>query len=386
MTDHARPFSRAMPATADAPDPIGIYVHLPFCRVRCSYCAFAVSTDLRLEDAYGEALLREIETRGATGAADTLFWGGGTPSRSSAEWLGRIDAAIRRRFDLAPGAEVTLEANPEDVEEASVAGWKRLGVNRLSVGVQSLHDAELVPLGRIHGRERALEALAIAVASGLRASADLILGLPGQTLRSSIESVDGVLASEIGHLSMYMLDLEPGSALEGRIARRVMTVPEDEEVAEMYLAAIERAAAAGLEQYEISNFARPGERSVHNLRYWERRSYLGFGAGAHSFEGRTRRGNLKDVRAYVDMLSRGEEPVEMTEDLEPRDEARERIFLALRRTAGIGYSDLIEWSDGTGRPWCERGLEQGWLEMDGERIRFTPRGFLVSSELVAELF
>ncbi|HEY0787308.1 MAG TPA: hypothetical protein VGE86_01600, partial [Thermoanaerobaculia bacterium] len=155
---------------------------------------------------------------------------------------------------------------------------------------------------------------------------------------------------------------------------------------EMYLAAVELARRAGLEQYEISTFARPGERSVHNLRYWERRGYVGFGAGAHSFAERTRRGNVKNVRAYIDALARDEEPVEMTERLSEVDESRERIFLALRRVEGIGYPDLLEWSDGEGRAWCERGLEQGWLERDGDRIRFTPRGFLVSSELVAELF
>ena len=370
----------------DAPDPTGVYVHLPFCRVRCSYCAFAVSTDLRLEDAYGEALLREIGSRAHGGAADTLFWGGGTPSRSAAEWLARFDGAIRGRFSLRADAEITLEANPEDVDEGSIGTWKDLGVNRLSIGVQSLRDAELRPLGRIHGPARALEALEVAIASGLRVSADLILGLPGQTVGSCLESVDGVLAAGTGHLSIYMLDLEPGSALESRVHRGVMALPEDDEVAEMYLAAVDRAGAAGLEQYEISNFARPGERSLHNLRYWERRSYVGFGAGAHSFEGRTRRGNPKDVRAYIRAIESGGEPATMVEELDAGDEARERIFLALRRTDGIGYSELIEWSDGEGRGWCERGMEQGWLERKGDRVRFTPRGFLVSSELVAQLF
>jgi oxygen-independent coproporphyrinogen-3 oxidase len=185
---------------------------------------------------------------------------------------------------------------------------------------------------------------------------------------------------------MYMLDLEPGSALESRVARDLVRLPEEEDVAAMYLAAIERAQASGLVHYEISNFAKPGEESLHNLRYWERRGYVGFGAGAHSFEGRTRRGNRKNVRAYIDAIGRGEDPAEMSEELDARDERREQIFLALRRTAGIGYADLIEWSDGEGRAWCERGLEQGWLEKDGENVRFTPRGFLVSSALVAELF
>ncbi len=368
-------------------DPVGIYVHLPFCRVRCSYCAFAVSTDLRLEDAYGQALLREIALRSLPGtAADTVFWGGGTPSRSSTDWVARIDRAMRQAVAVAEDAEVTLEANPEDVEASSIDAWKGIGVNRVSIGVQSLHEGELHSIGRIHGPRRALGALECAVASGLRVSADLILGLPGQTPDSAMKSLDGVLATGIGHLSMYMLDLEPGSALSSRVDRGIVELPEDEAIADMYLAAIERAGSAGLEQYEISNFARPGERSAHNLRYWERRSYVGFGAGAHSFAERTRRGNVKNVRAYIDALSRGAEPVEMTEELGPRDEARERIFLALRRIEGIGYPELLEWSDGDAGAWCERGLEQGWLARNGDRVRFTPRGFLLSSALVAELF
>lgn len=383
----AGPFSPPMTFPGASRDALGIYVHLPFCRVRCSYCAFAVSTDLRLEDAYGDALLREIEARSVPGTpADTIFWGGGTPSRSSLGWLARVDRAVRARFAVAEGAEATLEANPEDVTSDSIAAWKGLGINRLSIGVQSLHDEELRPLGRIHGSARALEALEIAAASGLRASADLILGLPGQTVRSLVESVEGVLATGVGHLSMYMLDLEAGSALESRVGRGLVALPEEEDVAAMYLAAVDLAAAAGLEHYEISNFARPGERSAHNLRYWERRPYAGFGAGAHSFAGRTRRGNLKNVRAYIEALRAGRDPVEMTEDLAPRDEARERIFLALRRTEGIEYPDLIRTTEADGRAWCERGLEQGWLERLGDRVRFTPRGFLVSSALVAELF
>src|SRR5260370_21631856 len=161
---------------------LGLYVHLPFCRVHCTYCPFAVSTDLSIEDAYFDALSTEIDVRGdAGGEVDTLYLGGGTPSRSSLDHLRRLAGRIRERFEVAGDAEVTLEANPEDITPEAIAAWSALGVNRLSVGVQSFHDAELLPLGRVHGRERARQAVTDAVASGLRTNLDLILGLPGQT-------------------------------------------------------------------------------------------------------------------------------------------------------------------------------------------------------------
>ncbi|MGH9457708.1 MAG: radical SAM family heme chaperone HemW [Thermoanaerobaculia bacterium] len=366
---------------------VGIYVHLPFCRVRCSYCAFAVSTDLRLEDAYGEALLAEIGLRAAPRReAVSLFWGGGTPSRSAHAWVERIDAEIRARFDLAADAEVTLEANPEDVGEEALERWKARGVNRISIGVQSFHDAELIPLGRVHGRRRALDAAALATASGLRTSLDLILGLPGQTPESFRETLDLAIGTGVGHLSVYMLDLEPGSALESRLARGLVTLPPDETVAAIYLEAVDRLRGAGFAQYEVSNFARQYEVSRHNLRYWERAPYLGFGAGAHSFEGDVRRGNTKDVRRYIERLAKGEDPVEMTETLGPGEERRERLFLALRQARGIEYARLLEWSEGKGEAWCERGLSEGWITSAEGRVAFTPRGFLVSSELLAALF
>ncbi|HUP63685.1 MAG TPA: radical SAM family heme chaperone HemW [Thermoanaerobaculia bacterium] len=371
----------------DRPVEQGIYVHLPFCRVKCSYCAFAVSTDLRLEDAYGDALLREIELRTRPRAsADSLFWGGGTPSRSSFQWLSRIDGALRSRFDLAPSAEVTLEANPEDLTPAAIEQWRQLGVNRLSIGVQSFQDSELIPLGRIHGRARALSAVELAVASGLRTSLDLILGLPGQTAESFGSTLQTAIDSGVGHLSMYMLDLEPESALAGRVSRGATRLPEEDTTSEIYLEAVERVSAAGFAQYEISNFARPGEESRHNLRYWQREVYAGFGVGAHSFDGSVRRGNIRNVRDYIDRLAAGRDPVEMLDPIGEGELRRERIFLSLRRVPGIEYPDLLNWTDGRGAAWCERGIEEGWLRITGSRVAFTPRGFLLSSELLSELF
>lgn len=368
------------------PDAVGLYLHLPFCRVRCSYCAFAVSTDLRLEQAYGSAILEEIRARADGRRADTVFWGGGTPSRSSVEWLSAIDAALRSSFDIDPSAETTIEANPEDVDTAAIDRWRSIGVNRLSIGVQSFHDRELIPLGRVHGARRALQAVETAVDSGLRVSLDLMLGLPGQTATTFRETLAIAVESGVGHVSAYMLDLEEGSALVSRLDRNLVTVPDEDETSAAYLEMIGTLTAAGFAQYEVSNFARPGEVSLHNLRYWERRPYYGFGAGAHSFLDDRRTGNLRNVRAYIEAIEGGGSAVELVDELGENELRRELIFLSLRRARGIVYSDLVEWTGERGGTWIEQGLMYGWLKRVEDRVAFTPEGFLLSNDLLSELF
>jgi len=239
---------------------VGIYVHLPFCRVHCTYCPFVVSTDVRLQDQYTEALLREIDARGG-GAVDTIFFGGGTPSRPSLENLGRVVGRLRERFDVAGDAELSLEANPEDITPQSLAAWRGMGVNRVSIGVQSFHDAELRPLGRVHGPQRARDAIRDTVASGARTSVDLILGLPQQTAESFRETLEIAVASGVGHVSLYMLDLEEGTMLARQVESGKVALPDDDLVASLYSEAVVRLAAAGLQQYEISNF---GDVCRHN--------------------------------------------------------------------------------------------------------------------------
>src|SRR5437764_1996985 len=249
---------------------LGLYLHLPFCRVHCSYCPFVVTTNVGEQDGYTEALLREIDAR-APGTAgfsaveevDTIFFGGGTPSRTSVENLARIVSRLRERFDVASDAEFSLEANPEDITPDSLAAWRALGVNRVSIGVQSFHDAELRPLGRVHGPQRARDAVRDAVASGARTSLDLILGLPYQTAESFRVTLETAIASGAGHLSLYMLDVEEGTALKRQVDTGQVVLPDDELVASLYAEAGERLEAAGLHQYEISNF---GDPCRHNLR------------------------------------------------------------------------------------------------------------------------
>lgn len=360
----------------------GLYLHLPFCAVHCTYCPFAISTDLTLQNDYTEAIVREIGAA-PSGTAGTVYLGGGTPSRMALANLARVFDALRARFTILSEAEITLEANPEDVTGDSIAAWGALGVNRISIGVQSFHDGELSSIGRIHDRARALEAVRLVVASGARSNLDLILGLPQQTAASFRETLDTAVSFGAGHLSLYMLDLEERTPLQVQAARGRVTLPEDDLVADLYLEAVERLADAGLPQYEISNFARPGDESRHNLGYWNRTEYLGFGMGAHSFVGNERFANTRDIRRYIELAPAARDFQEVLGETEVR---RERIFLQLRQSGGISSDELAALCGQEARNWIARGLEEGWLVRVGERVAFTPAGFLQSNELMSQLF
>ncbi|MEA2336964.1 MAG: oxygen-independent coproporphyrinogen oxidase [Thermoanaerobaculia bacterium] len=362
--------------------PVGLYIHLPFCRVHCTYCPFAVSTDIRLQDQYTDALIAEIDARASGGAVDSIFFGGGTPSRTSRENLTRIVSRLRERFAIDDGSEFSIEANPEDVTADAVEFWRALGVNRVSIGVQSFHDDELRPLGRVHGRAQALEAVRIAANSGIRTSLDLILGLPRQTAASFEETLEIAITTGAAHVSLYMLDLEEGTALARQVEDERVTLPDDELVADLYTMAIERFAKAGFAQYEISNFARPGEECRHNLRYWRREQYLGFGIGAHSFIDDRRFANTRDIHRYI----AGQREPEFVEVLGEGEVRRETIFLGLRQAEGIDYEDVVRLCGEEGIQWMDRGLSDGWLRRVGNRVAFTPSGFLLSNDYISQLF
>ena len=329
------------------------------------------------------ARLKSGGVASALHSVDTVYLGGGTPSRTSLPNLTRLFEAIRAHYDIVPDAEITLEANPEDVTAESVAAWRALGVNRISVGVQSFHDDELRVIGRIHDRAQALEAVRTIVASGVRANLDLILGLPQQTAESFRASLDTAVELGANHLSLYMLDLEERTPLQVQAARGRVALPEDDLVADLYLEAIERLAGAGLHQYEISNFARPGEESRHNLRYWTRSEYLGFGLGAHSFVGRERFANTRDIREYIE---RSPDTRDFSETLGEDEVRRETIFLQLRQAAGMCYEDLVALRGKEGIEWIERGLQGGWLRRNDGRVAFTPSGYLQSNDFISQLF
>ena len=400
--------------------PRAVYVHLPFCTQHCTYCPFAISTDLALQDAYIDAVLREIDAplirpsatfspqagrrattpslslaplagrgwREAPGegqgeAIDSIYLGGGTPSRTSIANLSRLFARLRERFDVRHDAEISMEANPEDVDADALLRWRALGVNRLSIGVQSFRDDELQAISRVHDRARAIEAVRAAVAGGMRTNLDLILGLPRQTSESFRETLDLAVSLGAGHLSLYMLDLEEKTPLQVQVERGRVALPEDEMVAALYSEAIERLDAKGLHQYEISNFARVGEECRHNLRYWTRGEYHGFGLAAHSFVGDERFANTRDIRRYIE---RSPDARDFSETLGEGEVRRETLFLRLRQTSGILYEDLVGLCGQEGIEWTERGLQDGWLRRVDGRVAFTSAGFLQSNDFISQLF
>ena len=355
----------------------GLYLHLPFCHTHCTYCPFAISTDLGQQDAYTDALVREIRAA-AVPSAETIYLGGGTPSRTSL-------ANLRRIFEELPrdAREVSMEANPEDVTAESVASWREMGVNRISIGVQSFHDDELSAISRVHDRQRAMEAIRIAAASGVRTNLDLMLGLPHQTRASFVETLELAVSLGAGHLSLYMLDLEERTPLASQVSRGRVSMPDNDLIADLYLEAIEQLERVGLHQYEISNFARDGEECQHNLTYWTRGEYYGFGLGAHSFLGSERFANTRDIRRYIDSSPAARDFSEILGEGETR---REQIFLALRQTRGLCYEDLVRLCGQEGSRWTERGIQDGWLQRVEGRVSFTPSGFLQSNELMSQLF
>jgi oxygen-independent coproporphyrinogen-3 oxidase len=273
---------------------LGLYLHVPFCHAICTYCNFTRGLlDETLKRQYVAAMVREIG-RAADGAAvDTIYLGGGTPSVLTAAELDAIVTACRDGFAVAPGAEITMEANPESVTAASLDGYRRAGVTRLSFGVQSYRDEELRRLGRLHSAARADEALALARGAGFdNVSLDLMLWLPGQTVAHAAESVDRLIAAGPDHASLYLLEIYPNAPLREDMARQGWSVAPDDDAADMYEQAMATLERHGYRQYEISNVARPGRESRHNLKYWRDGDWLAFGCGAHGARGARRSRHL----------------------------------------------------------------------------------------------
>jgi oxygen-independent coproporphyrinogen-3 oxidase len=366
----------------------GLYVHLPYCGVRCSYCTFFVSTDESSRAAYLRALESEAAmlAPSAEGLSfDSIYLGGGTPSRIPTAEIARLLGAIRGRFSIAPGAEITLEANPEDVLPAAVAAWREAGVDRFSLGVQSFSDSELLASGRAHDAAAAQRALALLAASGSAAvSADLILGLPGQTPGSFRATLDELLEFPLDHVSVYLLE-DSRETEQDRLLhpRRYAT---DDVQADLWLEAGERLAASGLGHYEVSSWARPGRQARHNRKYWERTPTLGLGASAHEFWKGSRRANVSSIARYAAEIEAGRRPTVMDRVIDAEESEREEIILGLRQAEGVPALSVEAFLSARGdaqlegdwRDWRNAGLV---AERDG-RAALTERGFLVSNEIL----
>ena len=371
---------------------LGLYVHVPFCTKRCYYCSFNTAPLERAAEMrrYVDAARQEVDLLGgapwATGTAiETIFLGGGTPSLLEPEDLAGIVQAVRGRFAVEPDAEVTVECNPESVSRGKLVAYRAAGVNRISLGVQTLDDAILPRLGRLHDARGARAAFEAAREAGYdNISVDLMYGLPEQDTATWARSVDGVLGWEPEHLSAYGLTLDAGSlwAVTG-----VEGLPPEGTVVEHYWTLARAAAARGFEHYEISNYARPGYRSRHNQIYWRAAEYLACGPGACGFLGDVRYGNVKPVARYCATLEAGALPIDTSERLTPRQRLGERLILGLRLADGVPRAWIETRLDGDAglARTVARWRESGFLVERADRVALTEEGFLLSDALFADL-
>jgi len=372
---------------------LGIYVQVPFCQTKCTYCNFHTGVVARsLYRPYVDAVCREIaESRALRDVTvDTIYLGGGTPSLLEPPDLARMMDAIRHNYSCALD-EVTLEADPETISAEKAAAWLATGINRVSMGVQSLNDEELRAAGRMHRREDVYRAMEILRAAGFQnISMDLIAGLPHQTRATWEASVGELIALRPEHISIYLLEVDDGSRLGKEIISGgnkygAAAVPSDDAMADFYESACATLAAAGFDHYEISNWALPGRASKHNLKYWRRQSYIGFGAGAHSFDGQRRWSNVHDPSAYAAAIAQGRTTIESEEAVTAAQALEEELFLGLRQLAGIDLARIQRdySADLTAR--VNKLLGDGLIERDGDTIRLNAAKLTISNEAFVEL-
>jgi len=358
----------------------GLYIHIPFCSSRCSYCDFATGIyQSELAERYVRALVAEIETSPyADARVDTIYFGGGTPSLLDPSQLEPILGAARDRFDLAEAAEITLEINPGSATLERLRAFRELGINRASFGAQTFDDRELAKLGRSHTASDARRTFHDLRAAGFaNVSFDLIAGLPGQTLAGWERNVDEALELRPEHLSFYLLEVHSGTPLAQHIERGVQPKPDEDLAAVMYEMMLERAAVAGYEHYEISNLCLPGFESRHNTKYWTGEPYFGFGCSAHSYDGKNRRwSNQRGVLEYVRLVEQGSEPLVEENELTTQDLRSEALFLGLRLMRGVNRDLCKEYETDV-----ERFREAGLMEIEGDLIRLTRNGALLSNEV-----
>jgi oxygen-independent coproporphyrinogen-3 oxidase len=384
---------------------LGIYVQVPFCQTKCTYCNFhtGVVSSARFAP-YVQSLCREIENHKELYAVegielpssltdaqlDTVYIGGGTPSLLEPAHLQNLLDTIRATFSCEP-SEITLEADPETIDAEKAAAWVRAGINRVSFGVQSFSDKELAASGRMHRSADIYRAVPILRDAGVaNIGFDLIAGLPLQTRESWRDSLECLTELAPEHISVYILEVDEKSRLGSELLKggqrySAGAVPSEDEMAEFYELAQAAFRAAGYHHYEISNWAKPGFESRHNLKYWRREAYLGFGAGAHSFSGTQRWANAHDAANYAGFVQRGSLPVEQLETLSPEAALEEELFLGLRQLDGINVSRIEKEYAVTLASRFDPLASSGLLEWNGSVVRLAPSRLSVSNEVFVEL-
>ena len=352
----------------------GIYIHIPFCKTRCKYCDFFSTTDLEKRAQYVNALLTEWQDRSIEPSTiSTIYIGGGTPSTLQLEHL----QAIVGKWKV-EGVEVTLEANPSDITQEKAHAWRRMGINRLSIGIQTFDDDLLRLIGRRHTAEQARQAVVIAQAAGFdNISIDLMYALPSQTIEQWQRDVAEALQLGVQHISTYGLIYEEGTVLTALLERGHITPVDEDTEMQMYDYLVGQLTAKGFEHYEVSNFALPDRRSKHNSNYWNDTPYIGLGAGAHSYDGKVRSWNISDIDAYIEQaMAHNLHPEQ--ELLNEEDRHTERVMLGLRTNQGIAISE-IEASK------AQAYIEQGLLTKKDDRIVATTKGFHILNRIIEDL-
>ncbi len=370
---------------------LGVYIHIPFCAGKCAYCDFySVVGHDELFDRYQKALISHIKESamlldGYT--IDSIYFGGGTPSHYGAQRLTQLLSAVKKYGHVSKNAEITAEMNPESTQPQELARMKKAGFNRLSFGVQSANNGLLKSLGRLHDFERAEEAFYAARNAGFKnISLDLIYGLPSQSREDWADTLSKAAALQPEHFSCYGLKIEPGTPLYE--FKDSPFIPDDDTQADMYLYTVEELERFGYKQYEISNFARRGFESRHNLKYWQGKEYIGFGAAAHSFVGSERYSNVSDIEKYTDSIENGKSVIDYCETINDFERSGEYLMLGLRTTYGISedeYRAIYKCSFDGAKALFEEYIKQGWMTEKDGRWSFTPKGFLISNTLIGNV-
>ena len=367
----------------------GIYVHIPFCARRCIYCGFF--STVREEEAarYINALCSELRLRSdylGGASVNSVYFGGGTPSRLTPAQIGQVMDSIRSLFDLDPLAEITLECNPDDVTPAYMSALRALGINRISMGVQTFNDDLLHFLGRRHTSAQAENAVRVCRQAGMEnISIDLMYGLSGQTAAIQRQDLDKAVRLDVQHISSYCLSYEEGSPLERMRRERLIIPADDETCADMYASMCTLLHDAGFSHYEISNFCRPGYHSRHNSSYWDGTPYLGIGAGAHSYNTLSRQWNPNDLDAYLTAMEQGRPEFEK-ELLSEKDLYNERIMLRLRTARGLDLSMLSEADRLSVLESADNLLSDGSLVLENDSLRIPESRMFISDAVICSLF
>ncbi|HYK56668.1 MAG TPA: radical SAM family heme chaperone HemW [Flavisolibacter sp.] len=370
----------------------GIYLHIPFCKQACAYCNFHFTTSLRYKDDLVQALSKEIALEKdylESEAVETIYFGGGTPSLLSIGDCQLLMEAIRQHFDVATGAEVTLEANPDDITEEKLRGWKEAGINRLSIGVQSFFEEELRWMNRAHTAEQAIGNLQLARNAFENITMDLIYGSPLLTDEMWKQNVDTAAALDIPHLSCYALTVEEKTPLYKSIQTQKTLNVDNDKQARQFLLLMQWLKEKGYEHYEVSNFAKPGFRSRHNSSYWKGAKYLGIGPSAHSYNGAERRWNIANNNVYVKSIKQGL-PKRETELLSPKDRLNETIMISLRTKEGLDLKRIAKEFAFDESKRIEQGLRKyvanGFVQLHDDVAQLTNEGMLRADGIASELF